>query len=159
MRRASVARSTVENWLASGTPLAITPTMHPSQLRVIDLMSTALVTIKVNEVVTSAHAEMEVGMIRHLPVVDDRGRLVGVLSDRDILHAHNTKARIADVMTRAVVTIRPDAPAAKAATMMLDEKISSVMVVDEHGTLVGLVTQTDYLDLARRALLGLPLER
>lgn len=122
-------------------------------------MSTAVVTMKANEVITSAHAEMEVGMIRHLPVVDDHGRLVGVLSDRDILNARNAKAKISDVMTRDVVSIRPDVPAAKAASIMLDEKISSVMVVDEHGTLVGVVTMTDYLDLARRALLGLPLER
>lgn len=133
--------------------------MRTSQLRVVDLMSTAVVTVKVTDVITSAHAEMEVGMIRHLPVVDDHGRLVGVLSDRDILNARNAKAKISDVMTRDVISIRPDVPAAKAAAIMLDEKISSVMVVDDHGTLVGLVTMTDYLDLARRALLGLPLER
>lgn len=133
--------------------------MRTSQLRVVDLMSTAVVTMKVTDVLTSAHAEMEVGMIRHLPVVDDHGRLVGVLSDRDILNARNSKAKVSEVMTRDVISVRPEVPAAKAASIMLDEKISSVMVVDEHGTLVGLVTMTDYLDLARRALLGLPLER
>lgn len=133
--------------------------MRTSQLRVVDLMSTAVVTMKVTDVITSAHAEMEVGMIRHLPVVDDHGRLVGVLSDRDILNARNAKAKVSDVMTRDVISVRPEVPAAKAASIMLDEKISSVMVVDEHGTLVGLVTMTDFLDLARRALLGLPLER
>jgi CBS domain-containing protein len=133
--------------------------MRTSQLRVVDLMSTAVVTMKVTDVLTSAHAEMEVGMIRHLPVVDDHGRLVGVLSDRDILNARNAKAKVSEVMTRDVISVRPEVPAAKAASIMLDEKISSVMVVDEHGTLVGLVTMTDYLDLARRALLGLPLER
>lgn len=122
-------------------------------------MTTALVTVRANETVTNAHAEMEVGVIRHLPVVDDRGRLIGVLSDRDVLHARNTKARIADVMTRDVITVRPEAPAADAATIMLDNKISSVLVVEEDGALVGMVTQTDYLDLARRSLLGLPLER
>ena len=42
---------------------------------------------------------------------------------------------------------------------MLDHKISSVLVVEESGTLVGMVTQSDYLELARRSLLGLPLER
>jgi CBS-domain-containing membrane protein len=42
---------------------------------------------------------------------------------------------------------------------MLDHQISSLPVVDETGALVGLITQTDYLELARRALLGLPLER
>jgi len=139
--------------------LAAPRCMRKTELRISDLMTTALVTVKASETITSAHAEMQVGVIRHLPVVDDRGRLVGVLSDRDILHAHNGRKKIAEVMTRDVVTVRPDAPAVAAASIMLDQKISSVLVVDEEGTLVGMVTQTDYLDLARRSLLGLPLER
>jgi CBS domain-containing protein len=133
--------------------------MRKTELRVSDLMTTALVTVKANETITSAHAEMQVGVIRHLPVVDDRGRLIGVLSDRDVLHARNAQVKIANVMTKDVITVRPEAPAVEAATIMLDQKISSVLVVDDAGTLIGMVTQTDYLDLARRSLLGLPLER
>ena len=95
-----------------------------------------------------------------LPVVDELGRLVGVLSDRDVLRTPSPrKRRIAEVMTRDVVTVHPQAPAADAAALMLQHNVSSVMVVDEAGTLVGLVTMTDYVDLARRSLLGLPLER
>ena len=52
-----------------------------------------------------------------------------------------------------------EAPAFEAASMMLDNKISSVLVVNDDDKLVGVVTQTDYLEVARRALLGLPLER
>lgn len=133
--------------------------MRKSELRISDIMTTALVTVNAGETVTSAHAEMQVGVIRHLPVVDDRKRLVGVLSDRDVLHARSGRAKISEVMTRDVITVRPDSPAVTAASIMLDEKISSVLVVDEDGTLVGMVTQSDYLDLARRSLLGLPLER
>lgn len=121
-------------------------------------MSTALVTVRAHETITSANAEMQVGVIRHLPVVDDRGRLVGVVSDRDLLHVRGAK-RVSEVMTRDIQTVRPETSAADAATIMLDNKISSVLVVDEADTLVGMVTQTDYLDLARRSLLGLPLER
>jgi CBS domain-containing protein len=62
-------------------------------------------------------------------------------------------------MTRDVITTRPDADAYVAADLMLDHKISSLPVVDDTGALVGVVTQTDYLELARRALLGLSLER
>lgn len=131
--------------------------MKPKELRVADLMTTALITVHPHEQVTSAHAEMEVGVVRHLPVVDDRGHLVGVLSDRDIVRSRNK--RIADVMTRDVVTISPESPASVAAAIMLEQKISSVLVVDDNGSLVGVVTQTDFLDLARRSLLGLPLER
>lgn len=124
-------------------------------------MSTALLTVKAAEPVSEAYAEMAVGVIRHLPVVDDRGRLVGVLSDRDVLRAFAAKQSscVADVMSRDVITTRPEANAHTAADLMLDHKISSLPVVDDTGALVGLVTQTDYLEVARRALLGLPLER
>ena len=104
---------------------------------------------------------MQVGVIRHLPVVDERGRLVGMLSDRDVLRALAGKKtlRVADIMSRDLVTVQPDAPAHLAAGLMLEYNISSVLVVDEGETLVGVVTMTDYVELARRSLLGLPLER
>ena len=135
--------------------------MKPYDLKVADLMSTALLTIKASESVTEAHMEMELGLVRHLPVLDDRGKLVGVVSDRDLsaVAASKRPKKVADLMTRNVLTIRPDAPAYEAAVIMLDHKIGSVPVVDEHGALVGVVTATDFLDLARRSLLGLPLER
>lgn len=132
--------------------------MKARDLTVSDLMTTQLITVNASEPIKEARAEMDIGVVRHLPVVDDRGRLVGVVSDRDLL-ASKRGHRIADVMTRDVVTTRPDAPAAEAASVMLDHKISSVLVVNDDQLLVGVITQTDYLELARRALLGLPLER
>lgn len=132
--------------------------MKARDLTVSDLMTTQLITVKASEPLKEARAEMEIGVVRHLPVIDDRGRLVGVVSDRD-LHSSKRGARVADVMTRDVVTTKPDAPASDAATLMLDFKISSVLVVNDDQELVGVVTQTDYLELSRRALLGLPLER
>lgn len=130
-------------------------------LRVADLMTTGVITVKESEPDLKALAEMDVGQIRHLPVVDGRGKLVGILSDRDLRSATASKRprRVAELMTSQVLTIGPDTPAHEAAVIMLQNKISSLPVVDEHGTLVGLVTQTDYLELARRALLGLPLGR
>ena len=132
--------------------------MKASELTVSDLMTTQLITINASEPLKEARVDMQIGVIRHLPVVDDRGRLVGVVSDRDLL-ASKRAQRVADVMTRDVITTRPDASAVEAASAMLDNKISSVLVVDDTMQLVGMVTQTDYLELARRALLGLPLER
>jgi len=135
--------------------------MKRPDLQISDLMTTALITVTPNEPVTGAHAEMQVGVVRHLPVVDDRKRLVGVVSDRDILRALSAKPakRVLDIMTRDVTTVRPEAAAHTAAELMLEQKISSVLVVDDENTLVGMVTQTDYLEVARRALLGLALER
>jgi CBS domain-containing protein len=135
--------------------------MKPYELRVRDLMSMSPVTIKASETIADAHAEMEIGVIRHLPVVDDQGQLVGVLSDRDILRvlASSRPRQVAEVMSRDVITIRPEANAHEAADLMLQHQISSVPVVGESGALIGIVTLTDYVEVARRALLGLPLER
>lgn len=136
-------------------------TMKAQALTVADLMSTALITVRATDPATGANAEMQVGVVRHLPVVDDRGHLVGVLSDRDVLRAAATKKpqRVGDIMTRDVVTTRPETAAHTAASMMLEHSISSLLVVDDTSALVGVVTMTDYVELARRALLGLPLER
>lgn len=135
--------------------------MRQPNLTVADLMSTAVMTIHTGEPIREAHAEMEMGGVRHLPVVDDRGRLAGIVSDRDLLRValQRTHKAVDDVMTRGVETVTPDTPAAEAALLMLDRRISSLPVVDDAGVLVGVVTTTDLVELARRALLGLPLAR
>jgi|MudIll2142460700_1097286.scaffolds.fasta_scaffold06509_2 CBS domain-containing protein len=132
--------------------------MKVHDMKVSDLMTTALVTINASEQLSEAKIDMEMSLVHHLPVVDDRGRLVGIVSDRDIVRRADKK-RVSDVMSRDIVTTRPDAPAHLAASMMLEFRIGAVPVVDDDGALVGVVTITDYLALARRALLGLPLER
>jgi CBS domain-containing protein len=79
--------------------------MKPRDITIADLMSTNVVTVSVNDTLGEAHAEMEIGLIRHLPVVDERGRLVGVLSDRDLKGSSSRKPRrVADVMTRDLLT-------------------------------------------------------
>lgn len=132
--------------------------MKSYDLTVSDLMSTALITINAQEHLAEARSDMELGVIRHLPVVDDEGNLVGVVSDRDLIKTP-TKRKVSDVMSRELITIQPEAPAHVAASLMLDNCIGSVPVVDDQGGLVGVVTLTDYVELARRQLLGLPLQR
>ncbi len=129
-------------------------------LTVADLMVTAVVTIRASELASAARSDMEVGAFRHLPVLDERGRLVGILSDRDLLRALSRpkETLVAEIMTRAPVTVRPEGAAHIAATIMVDRKIGCVPVVADDGQLIGLLTETDFLDVARRALLGLPLE-
>jgi len=89
--------------------------------------------------------------IRHLPVLDG-GRLVGVLSDRDLLRADAlapgpAQITCGEVMTPAPVTCLPDASIGRVAELMLEHKIDSVPVVSLDGRLVGLVTSTDLLGL------------
>lgn len=134
--------------------------MKPRELTVADLMTTALITVAPDDAIGAAHEEMELGVVRHLPVVEG-GKLVGVLSERDVSRAlaSGRVHRVADIMVRDMVTTRPTALAHIAARTLVDKQIGSLLVTDEHGVLLGVVTQTDFVELARRALLGLPLER
>ncbi len=97
--------------------------------------------------------------IRHLPVVDDVGRIVGILTDRDLRHAafipvlsaylawdaQRLKAlRVRDVMTWSVVTTHPDATLLQAGLTLFQRRIGCLPVV-ENGCLVGILTDHDVL--------------
>jgi CBS domain-containing protein len=137
--------------------------MRLPDLRVSDLMSTAVISVKASDTLDHARTTMEVADIRHLPVVDDKFHVVGVLSNRDLLRAASrrgaAKLRVGTLMTREVVTVHPRTGAAEAAARMLERKIGSLPVVGEDEILVGVVTETDFLRLAERALRAGPEER
>lgn len=89
---------------------------------------------------------------RHILVVDHEGRLVGVVSDRDVLRCFGPKEgpkrsvlaeiRVGDLMSKDLVTISPETPLEQAVTLMVEEGISSLPVL--NGTeLVGILTNTD----------------
>ena len=95
--------------------------------------------------------------IRLLPVTD-KGKLCGIVSDRDLKRASASdattldihellylvsKIKIADVMTRQVISLHPDWTVEEAADLMLANKISGAPVVEDDGTLCGILTKTD----------------
>jgi acetoin utilization protein AcuB len=93
--------------------------------------------------------------IRHLPVLEE-GRLVGIVSDRDLRSAAPAlgdpdrasaleKIRISEVMTREVVTARPGDPIEEAANRMRERRIGCLPVVEE-GELAGIVTSSDVME-------------
>lgn len=123
---------------------------------VADLMATALITMKASDTIGKADEDMRLAQIRHIPVVDDRGKLVGIVSNRDILRAlrrgNANKVRIAEIMTPDPQTVSEHAPAHYATELMIEYKIGAVPVVSEDGHLVGIVTETDFLLVADKAL-------
>jgi acetoin utilization protein AcuB len=123
-------------------------------LRVRDVMSPSAVTIAPDAPLGAALTAMQAREIRHLPVVEPDGRLVGIVTDRDLRQATLARFRavrdadrdllVQDVMTCAVVTIEADAPMARAAALMYERRIGSLPVV-EDGRLAGIVTERDLL--------------
>jgi CBS domain-containing protein len=95
-----------------------------------------------------ARREMDLCAIRHFPVVDDAGRLVGVLSQRDVLACRDSGARVGDVMSREVLTVSPETVAHQAAYLLVHHKIGCLPVVSDQGLLVGIVTDTDFVSAA-----------
>lgn len=128
--------------------------MHRRTTTVEDVMTTALSTIHPDEPVDTADLEMKLADIRHIPVVGSRNRVVGILSDRDVLRSlGGPKGRaIADIMTRRVHTVRASDPASRAVDLLLEHKIGCVPVLGDEDELVGIVTETDFLRLARESL-------
>ena len=126
-------------------------------MKVADVMTTELFTLERNQELSMADDIMTKRHIRHMPVLDD-GRLVGILSQRDLLFAGlsnvmtGSTARerfletlvVKEVMNEDVVTIASTADVREAAQLMLTHSFGCLPVVDE-GELVGLVTETDLL--------------
>lgn len=135
---------------------------QPSQVgaagpRVGDVMSRRPKTLRRNDRLKIADELMNAENIRHLPVLDERGTVVGILSQRDffrsaLLHALGYGARARDkalewvlvkeVMIEPVATTTPDASIPDAARQMCERKIGCLPVV-EQGALIGILTESD----------------
>ena len=130
--------------------------MSIHDLTVSDLMTTALVTVKSKDTVKLADLDMRLAEIRHIPIVDDRNRLVGIVSNRDLFRVLGKRGgrdvAVKDIMTTRLYTAREDTPAADACAMMIEHKIGALPVLNEDEELVGIVTETDMLRVAHQAL-------
>lgn len=128
------------------------------KLTIRDMMVANVKTLHEDDPVTLASWDMAASEFRHIPVVDYARRVVGIVSDRDVLRAmaqHPGMTMVVkQVMSRDVRVISAGAAAMEAAVHMLQSKHSAMPVVDGD-VLVGIVTTTDFVELARRALAGL----
>ncbi len=125
-----------------------------------DYMHTRLITVNPHNLARVAHQLMHTHKIRHLPVVDQERRLVGVVTDRDVRKAGASddlrmaeyeldylleKMTIQDMMTAAVVTVRGETPIHEAGKIFIEKKFGCLPVVDASQVLQGIITVTDLL--------------
>jgi len=135
-------------------------------VKVREIMTTPVATLEPNDNLAFAEELMTVERVRHLPVVDG-DVLVGILSQRDIAAASipltqdpsteqdvaaKRKVRVDEVMHHEVETVHPDDDAISAADILLLQKVGALPVVDERHHLMGILTQADYVAIARDAL-------
>jgi CBS domain-containing protein len=127
-----------------------------------DVMSRVVMTVGPNDKLATAADVMQLGRIRHMPVLDD-GELCGLVSQRDLFHsallkalgwgAHGAqKARemflVKQAMVTDVRTTTPDTPLSDAAETMIEHKLGCLPVL-EGGKLVGIITESDFVALFR----------
>ncbi len=126
-------------------------------MKVGDVMTKQPTAVGLDTPVREAAEVMHGKVVRHLPVVDPAGHVLGIVTDRDLRHAefmpalaeqvgwqaHRVKApRVRDVMTWSVVTTHPDTLLVQAALTMFQRRIGSLPVVAD-GQLVGILTERD----------------
>ncbi len=138
----------------------------PESLRVADCMSRGVATVHSDALARGAAEMMRIRRIRHLPVVDRDGGLVGIVTDRDlrqVLFDPIIRARVGqladalrtvtvqDVMTWGVLTVQPDTPLRDAARLMHERKVGALPVLS-GGRVVGILTEHDVLKTFSQAL-------
>ncbi|HEY69290.1 MAG TPA: CBS domain-containing protein [Anaerolineae bacterium] len=120
-------------------------------------MSHPVVTVQSDMPIHDALQLIRQESIRRLPVVNPQGKMIGIVSERDLLHAEPsdvtslsvwelnyllTRITVDEVMTSEVITVNEDTPIEEAARIMADHKIGGLPVMRGE-ELVGIITETD----------------
>jgi len=136
-----------------------------------DVMTTRVVAVRKDASFKEMAAMLRSSRISAFPVVDDGGRVIGVVSEADLLvkeavqaegismlaalrHIHEDEKAAGitagDLMTGPAVTIRPEAPVEEAARLMYDRRVKRLPVVTGAGLLVGIISRVDVLSVFDR---------
>ncbi|MCK5411049.1 MAG: CBS domain-containing protein [Gemmatimonadetes bacterium] len=127
----------------------------PSYQRIEQYMTTDLITVGEDEPIDLVARLMDWHRIHHIPVEDERHRLLGLVSHRSLLRFLASGGRgeeeaptpVSDVMQRELITVQPDTPTLEAIELMKDNRIGCLPVTAK-GRLVGIVTEHDFLRVA-----------
>ncbi len=126
-------------------------------LKARDIMSSPPVTVSETASILEAAAVMKRRGIGSLIVVDDSGRIAGIVTERDLINSIASGlacrgGRVGDVMTRNVIVARPDEDLASLVEKMREANVRHIPIVDEDGVPVGVVSVRDVIDLGITAL-------
>ncbi len=125
-------------------------------------MTQDVITVKLNTTLPEAHQIMMDEEIRRLPVVDDEGILIGIVTLGDVRGAQPSPAtslsiwelnyllsslNVEKIMTPQPMTIEPEATIGAAARTMLEHRVSGLPVVEADGKLAGIITESDIFSM------------
>ncbi|MCM8775293.1 MAG: CBS domain-containing protein [Candidatus Omnitrophica bacterium] len=137
-------------------------------VRLREIMASPAVTVNIQDSFKKVEEKFRMKGIRHLPVLDDAGRIVGLVTQRDLFRIappHPTEdGYVFDttflngfilkyVMTRDPMTLGPDDSLAKAVEIMARNKYGCIPIVDSEKKILGIVTETDVLKFVSRNLI------
>lgn len=129
-------------------------------MKISERMTTDLITVSMDNTLGDIRNLFHENHCHHILVVSDSHKLLGVISDRDVLrnicpdtdsslannHSIRTLVKKAhQIMTRDVVTANPDDDLEKAAEIMLDKSLNCLPIVDQEDIACGIITRTDLL--------------
>jgi len=111
-----------------------------------ELMTESPTVVDATATLRNAIEKLQALDVRHLPVVDTDGQLVGMLSDRDLRSAVlPLDASVSSIMSTDVIAVDLEADVAEIIDLMLDNKIGAVPVLDSDDVLVGIISYVDVL--------------
>jgi len=145
----------IDNSSQESRPGELSSAIGPT--KVADVMVAKVVTLSTHHGFDEAVRLMNDRHFRHCVVVDVHGKLVGVISDRDVLRSmarnSNSRAKSLDqIMTRNPITVKRETSILDAVSKILSKRINCLPVVDDDGSVCGIVTSTDLLKSYQRLL-------
>ena len=134
-----------------------------------EIMTSPVISARVDALFHEVADKITKGKIRHLPIVDQKNKLVGLMTERHLFRIQSPR-RLEDgtwyydqealddfilknVMITDPLTLHPDNTVAEAILKMVQSRNWCISIIEKDGTLVGIVTYTDLLELAAQILL------
>ncbi|WP_457808542.1 CBS domain-containing protein [Kushneria sp. EE4] len=134
-----------------------------TQASIADIMSRDIVTLRLEQTLHDGNELMREHRVRHLPVLDEQGRLAGLLNQKVVLKEalritdtfgakrlahHLARIPLADVISKDILTLSLDTPLAEAGRQLLAHRQGAMPVLDAEGHLVGILSSVDFVRLA-----------